>query len=120
MYLVVFVFILFTQKFIAFKFYPVHVCAASLAFPPLRKEEGSGDTLIFKPVTKECNGVGSRVLACYRLHVCNHDSSIYIMLVAMDLSNKRSYVCHPLIGKAAWRVPFVCSLLAILCGHNGC
>ena len=37
------------------------VCAASLALPLLRKEEGSGDTLIREPVTEECNGVGSCV-----------------------------------------------------------
>ena len=66
MYLVVFLFTLFTQKFFAFKpllklvyayFYPVRICVASLALPPLRKEEGSGDTLIREPVTGECNGV---------------------------------------------------------------
>ena len=31
----------------------------------------------------------------------DHGSSFYVMLVAADLSSKRSYVCHPLSGKAA-------------------
>ena len=35
------------------------------------------------------------------LRVGDHGSSIYITLVAVDLSSKRSYVRHPLSGKAA-------------------
>ena len=37
-------------------------CANFMALPPLRKEEGLV-TLIHEPVTEECNGVGSCVLA---------------------------------------------------------
>ena len=47
----------------------------------------------------ECNWVG---------HMCWHANNTYVLaimallsLVAMDLSSKKSYVCHPLSGKAA-------------------
>ena len=41
-------------------------CANFMALSPLRKEEGLL-TLIREPVTEECNGVGSRVLAIMAL-----------------------------------------------------
>ena len=72
----------------------------SLVLLPLHKEEGSDDTIICEPVTEECNGWG-HVLACKHLHVGNHGSSIYVTLVAVDLSSKRSYMRHQLSGKAA-------------------
>ena len=78
----------------------------------LAREEGSGHTVIHEPATEKCNGVGSCVFAWWHLHVDDHGSSIYVMLVAVDLSRKRSYMCHPLRGKQ-W-VPSVCSLFAII------
>ena len=49
------------------------------------------------------------------VRVGDHAWLFYVMLVAVDLSSKRSYVRCPLSGKAV----IVRSLLAILCGHNG-
>ena len=46
-------------------------CANFMVLLPLRKEEGLV-TLISEPITEECNGVGSRVLAIMALLSMSH------------------------------------------------
>ena len=80
----------------------------SQALPPLRKEERSGDTNT-RAYNRGMQWGGSRLLACKRLGVGNHGSSIYVTLVAVDLSSKMIYVSHPLSGKAASSVCSQCA-----------